>query len=134
MLPQSPNHPQSDDTAQFFYTLHGRTLPALNTTYLLPVDPDEVKRSDIHHRLIQFLFRGKNYVGPVREALQFGQQRRVLDLGTGSGAWAIDIADEFPRAEVLAVDLAPIQPRSVSLYSFHPPPQCSATVEQPNFH
>lgn len=26
---------------------------------------------------------------------------------------AIDIADEFPRAEVIGIDLAPIQPRSV---------------------
>jgi len=28
---------------------------------------------------------------------------------------AIDMADEFPRAEVIAVDLAPIQPRFVAL-------------------
>jgi hypothetical protein len=51
-----------------------------------------------------------------------------MDLGTGSGEWylsvqvfvrlfltyvyrAIDMADEFPRAEVIGVDLAPMQPR-----------------------
>ncbi|KDR81663.1 hypothetical protein GALMADRAFT_263944 [Galerina marginata CBS 339.88] len=107
-----------DDQNQFFRTLHARSLNTLNLSYLLPVDHDEVQRSDIHHRLLQFVFAGRNYVGPVKEALQFGQQRRVLDLGTGSGAWAIDIADEFPRAEVIAVDLAPIQPRNV-------PPNCT---------
>ncbi|CAA7271653.1 unnamed protein product [Cyclocybe aegerita] len=42
----------------------------------------------------------------------------LLDLGTGAGNWAIDIADEFPRVEVIAVDLAPIQPRKV-------PPNCT---------
>ncbi|KIM49057.1 hypothetical protein M413DRAFT_406168 [Hebeloma cylindrosporum] len=108
-------HEQLED---FFRTVHSRTLNTLNKSYLLPVDHDEVQRSNIHHRLVQFVFAGRNYVGPVKEVLQFGQQRRVLDLGTGCGSWAIDIADEFPRAEVIAVDLAPIQPRFV-------PPNCT---------
>ncbi|KAF4614484.1 hypothetical protein D9613_003101 [Agrocybe pediades] len=116
--PESDSDPVGDDDRAFFRIFHSRTLNTLNQTYLLPADHDEVQRSDIHHRLLQFVFSGKNYVGPVREALQFGQQRRVLDIGTGSGSWAIDIADEFPRAEVVAVDLAPIQPR-------HVPPNCT---------
>ncbi|KAF9013873.1 S-adenosyl-L-methionine-dependent methyltransferase [Cyathus striatus] len=107
-----------EDDTQYFRTIHGRSLNTLNTSYLLPVDADEVKRSELHHRMIQFVFNGRNYVGPVKEALQFGQQRRVLDLGTGGGAWAIAMADEFPRAEVIGIDLAPIQPRTV-------PPNCT---------
>lgn len=35
---------------------------------------------------------------------------RVLDLGTGTGIWAIDYADEHPEAKVIGVDLSPIQP------------------------
>lgn len=38
---------------------------------------------------------------------------RVLDMGTGTGIWAIDVADEFPNAEVVANDLSPIQPQNV---------------------
>ncbi|KJA27349.1 hypothetical protein HYPSUDRAFT_198131 [Hypholoma sublateritium FD-334 SS-4] len=110
--------PIGADPTEFFYTLHSRRFSTLNRTYLLPVDHDEVKRSDIHHRLLQFVFKGRNYVGPVKEALQFGQHRRVLDLGTGAGTWAIDMADEFPRAEVVGVDLAPMQPS-------HVPPNCT---------
>ncbi|KAJ7581460.1 S-adenosyl-L-methionine-dependent methyltransferase [Mycena floridula] len=68
--------------------------------------------------MVQFLFKGKNYVGPVKEVMQIAKPCRVLDLGTGSGSWAIDIADEFPRAEVIGIDLAPIQPREV-------PPNCT---------
>jgi len=37
----------------------------------------------------------------------------VLDLGTGTGIWAIDVADEFPNADVIANDLSPIQPENV---------------------
>ncbi|KAF5985790.1 alkaline ceramidase [Fusarium coicis] len=35
---------------------------------------------------------------------------RVLDVGTGTGIWAIDYADEHSEAEVIGVDLSPIQP------------------------
>ncbi|KAJ8454848.1 hypothetical protein ONZ45_g19147 [Pleurotus djamor] len=108
----------TDDSASFFRTLHGRSFNTLNTRYLLPADQDELKRYKLHHRMMQFVFSGKNYVGPVAEVLHGGHQRRVLDLGTGDGSWAIDLADEFPKVEVIGVDLAPIQPRSV-------PPNCT---------
>ncbi|TFK29993.1 hypothetical protein FA15DRAFT_191701 [Coprinopsis marcescibilis] len=112
---------QSDDLDEFFVNVHARRMSTLSTTYPLPVDPDEVKRSELHHRMIQFLFSGKNYIGPVKSALQFGQKRQILDLGTGGGHWAIAIADEFPRAEVIGVDIAPIQPSYV-------PPNCTFEI------
>jgi cyclopropane fatty-acyl-phospholipid synthase-like methyltransferase len=34
----------------------------------------------------------------------------VLDIGTGTGIWAIDFADSYPSAEVIGTDLSPIQP------------------------
>jgi SAM-dependent methyltransferase len=34
----------------------------------------------------------------------------VLDIGTGTGIWAIDFADAFPEAAVTGLDLSPIQP------------------------
>lgn len=37
----------------------------------------------------------------------------MLDLGTGTGIWAIDFADQFPSASVIATDLSPIQPACV---------------------
>jgi cyclopropane fatty-acyl-phospholipid synthase-like methyltransferase len=33
-----------------------------------------------------------------------------LDVGTGTGIWAIDFADEHPETAVIGVDLSPIQP------------------------
>ncbi|KAJ6572900.1 S-adenosyl-L-methionine-dependent methyltransferase [Mycena sp. CBHHK59/15] len=89
--------------------MHDRKFSVLNPTYLLPVDDDEVKRSDIHHRMIKFIFNGRTYVGPVKETLQFGEHRHVLDLGTGGGFWAVDIADQFSYVNVTGVDVVPIQ-------------------------
>ena len=43
----------------------------------------------------------------------------VLDVGTGTGVWAMDCADEYPGAEVIGVDLSPIQP-------LHVPPICNS--------
>lgn len=39
--------------------------------------------------MMKFILGGKNYVGPVPEALTkvHGVQRRVLDCGTGNGIW-----------------------------------------------
>lgn len=31
----------------------------------------------------------------------------ILDIGTGSGSWVLDMAKEFPHAEVVGVDLTP---------------------------
>ena len=38
---------------------------------------------------------------------------RILDLGTGTGTWCIEVADEFPNFQVYGVDLSPIQPKYV---------------------
>ncbi|KAK6065970.1 methyltransferase domain-containing protein [Seiridium cupressi] len=38
---------------------------------------------------------------------------RVLDLGTGTGIWAIEFADQNPECDILGTDLSPIQPEYV---------------------
>ncbi|KAJ0297594.1 hypothetical protein COL516b_010647 [Colletotrichum fioriniae] len=41
--------------------------------------------------------------------------RRVLDVGTGTGVWAIAFADMRAEAEVIGVDISPIQPHSFEI-------------------
>ncbi|CAE6517661.1 unnamed protein product [Rhizoctonia solani] len=79
----------SSRTPDFFRQLHDRQLNCMNTTYMLPADDQEMKRMDIEHRMMKFIMGGKNYVGPVVDALVKtpGVQRRVLDCGTGNGLW-----------------------------------------------
>ena len=35
---------------------------------------------------------------------------RVLDVGTGTGIWAIEMGEQYPDSEVYGVDLSPVQP------------------------
>lgn len=35
---------------------------------------------------------------------------RVLDLGTGTGIWAMEMGDAHPQADILGNDLSPVQP------------------------
>ncbi|KAJ7774545.1 S-adenosyl-L-methionine-dependent methyltransferase [Mycena maculata] len=106
-----------DDPNMFYYEMHGRKFSFLNESYLLPVDEDEIQRSDLLHRLIKFIFNGRIYCGPVRETLQFGDYRNVLDLGTGKGSWAVELSEEFCWVRVAGVDVVPIQFTEV-------PPRC----------
>lgn len=40
--------------------------------------------------------------------------RAILDIGTGTGDWALDMADQHPGAHVIGIDLSPIQPDLVA--------------------
>lgn len=39
---------------------------------------------------------------------------RILDCGTGTGIWALEMGDLYPQAEVIGVDISPIQPHWVA--------------------
>lgn len=57
------------------------------------------------HEKYFLLLDEKRYLAPIGPNPQ-----QILDLGTGTGIWAMDIADQFPSAQVLGIDIAPIQP------------------------
>ncbi|KAI5793341.1 S-adenosyl-L-methionine-dependent methyltransferase [Pyronema domesticum] len=71
--------------------------------YLMPQDEKEKDRLDLHHEIILQLFEGQLHQAPLQNP------HRILDVGTGTGIWAIDMADKFPEAEVIGTDLSPIQ-------------------------
>ncbi|KAL1995918.1 hypothetical protein VTN49DRAFT_784 [Thermomyces lanuginosus] len=76
-------------------------------SYLLPNDEQESDRLDMAHELCLKVLNRKLYLAPIKNP------QRVIDLGTGTGIWAIDFADLHPQAEVIGCDLSPTQPTLV---------------------
>lgn len=74
-------------------------------TYPIPNDETEQNREEIKHIAFLEITRGKYYFAPIGDNPQ-----KIIDLGTGMGTWAIEVADMFPSAQVVGCDLSPIQP------------------------
>lgn len=75
--------------------------------YLLPNDETELDRLDLHHHIFTLVLQNRLHLAPLHKP------GRVLDVGTGTGIWAIDFADEHPDAQVIGIDLSPVQPSLV---------------------
>lgn len=85
-----------------------------------------VDRLDLDHHTWKLMLEGKQYLAPVKDP------KSVLDLGTGTGLWAIEVADELADARIIGTDLSPVQASfvppnveflvdNVSRVSFHNP-------------
>ncbi len=71
-----------------------------NSAYQLPKDEEEDNRLNFQHYAL-FHAIGNHYVAPLSPPLQ-----TVLDVGTGTGIWAHEIARLFPAAVVVGLDLS----------------------------
>ncbi|KAK2010407.1 methyltransferase domain-containing protein [Colletotrichum eremochloae] len=88
-------------------TEYGRRYHAFRAgSYLAPNDESEMDRLDLNHMLLMKAIGRKLFLSPVPQA----STHRILDIGTGTGIWAIEAAEVFPNAEILGNDLSAIQP------------------------
>lgn len=71
--------------------------------YNFPNDDAEQEREDMKHAMIVNLCQALHFA-PVEHP------QNVLDMGTGTGIWAIEMGDQYPSSAILGVDLSPIQP------------------------
>ncbi|KAF2258450.1 methyltransferase LaeA [Lojkania enalia] len=78
--------------------------------YMYPCDEPEKDRMDIYHKLFLVARRDQLHQAPIP---QNWEQPRILDLGCGTGIWAIDMADRYLHAEVVGLDLVNIQPEKI---------------------
>lgn len=97
---------------------HGRRYHSFEESqYWLPNDDIEIARLDILHHIWKLCLAGSLQISPIPEDV-----KDVLDVGTGTGVWAIEFADLHPNSTVLGTDLSPIQPEYM-------PPNCSFLVD-----
>jgi len=57
------------------------------------------------HHMWRLVLEGALHLSPIGEHPQ-----KILDIGTGSGIWAMQTADAYPSAEVIGFDISPVQP------------------------
>jgi SAM-dependent methyltransferase len=71
-----------------------------DSAYQLPKDAEEDVRLNFQHHAL-FHAIGNHYVAPLSPPLQ-----TILDVGTGTGIWASEMARLFPTTTVVGIDLA----------------------------
>ncbi|MCJ1413149.1 hypothetical protein MMC19_007253 [Ptychographa xylographoides] len=90
--------------------------------YPLPNDESELDREDMKHHEMMLITEFRLHMAPIPENAE-----KILDLGTGTGIWAIQMgttlrllfpeqfcpAENHPTTEVIGVDLSPVQPEWV---------------------
>lgn len=92
----------SEGSARAADTMHRTTMGRRflrGVPYVLPNDMDEVNRLDFQHYMMRYGLRG-NFAAPI------GSPESILDVGSGTGRWAIEMAELFPQAQVVGVDVA----------------------------
>ncbi|EFX02704.1 tam domain protein [Grosmannia clavigera kw1407] len=110
------DHPNPDSASLTesvfnYHNENGRTYHAYRAgSYYYPNDEAELERLENLYDLIRLVLDGRNYLAPWS---QQNPPKKVLDLATGSGRWAVEMGDEFPTAEIVGIDLSPIQPTIV---------------------
>ncbi|KOS22898.1 Demethylmenaquinone methyltransferase [Escovopsis weberi] len=88
---------------------NGTALPQLQPQIPQPQAANDEQQSevmDLNHHNLTIALGDQLYIAP----LERDKIKKVLDVGTGTGIWAIDFADEFPDAEIIGTDISPIQP------------------------
>ncbi|PHH83289.1 hypothetical protein CDD82_2469 [Ophiocordyceps australis] len=89
--------------------VHGRRYHGFRQgLYPLPNDRQEQLREELNHAMMLELTGGHLFYADIGDHPQ-----KIIDIGTGIGSWAIDVADRYPSATVIGTDLSAIQPRWV---------------------
>ncbi|KAJ5093838.1 hypothetical protein N7456_009699 [Penicillium angulare] len=75
--------------------------------YPYPNDEKELERLNMQHRMFKLMMNNKIYHVPLVKPDQ------ILDIGTGTGIWPMEMAKLFPNATITGTDLSPVQPIEV---------------------
>ncbi|KAM5353328.1 hypothetical protein ACJZ2D_016769 [Fusarium nematophilum] len=91
-----------------YRTIHGRTYNSEqgDAQYWGSNDEPQLELMDVTHHILTLGLGNKLYLAPLEKE----RVHQAIDIGCGTGIWAIDFADEYPGAEIIGTDISPIQP------------------------
>ncbi len=95
---KQPEAQQAPTRSRRGFLLFGGRRFVADAPYMLPKDDAELNRLDFQHYMLRFALRGL-YAPPL------DQLRDALDVGCGTGRWALEMAQLFPQANVVALDI-----------------------------
>lgn len=72
---------------------------------LLPNDETEQDRLDLQHHIFKLLLDGELTMTPIAD-----EELKILDIGTGTGIWPIEMGDKYESTIITGIDESPIQP------------------------
>ncbi|KAI9590864.1 S-adenosyl-L-methionine-dependent methyltransferase [Syncephalis fuscata] len=90
----------------FVYEKGRRFHGEKDVPYPLPNDLNEVDRLDLQHFMIRYSLNG-NHV------CKLNHPQKMIDIGTGTGIWVMEMASEFPECQVFGIDISAIQPKAI---------------------
>lgn len=104
-------HSKQDVTSQpyTFSYQNGRRYASTDVGhYYMPNDAPEIHRLNEQHFVLTTAKGGNLHKAPVprKDGL------KILDVGTGSGIWCLQMAEDYPDALMVGMDVSPIQPKS----------------------
>jgi SAM-dependent methyltransferase len=75
-------------------------------SYQYPNDEPEQARLNLCHDAFYSLLHHRHFLAPINP-----DGMRILDIGTGTGVWPIEMGNEHPSSQIIGIDLSPIQPQ-----------------------
>ncbi|KFA60530.1 hypothetical protein S40285_07579 [Stachybotrys chlorohalonatus IBT 40285] len=108
-----------DDVTSNYSSVSEDTVPPIRAyghtyygdgRFFFPNDASEARRLALQHELLKLCLGGQL----TAARLPAGVPLDVLDVGSGTGQWACELGEAFPRADVLGVDVtSALMPKDV---------------------
>ncbi|CAG8486017.1 2105_t:CDS:2 [Dentiscutata heterogama] len=86
-----------------------------NSKYPMPNDNKEHERLNYQQAIFRRHWQG-NFSSPVKQVLANSKNKaKVLDVGCGSASWIFDMANDYPDATFIGLDILPNHPELTKL-------------------
>jgi SAM-dependent methyltransferase len=74
----------------------------------MPNDEPEIQRLNEQHWILTQVKGGSLHFAPLPATKE---SPRILDIGCGSGIWCVEMAEDYPKAMIVGMDVSPVQPQ-----------------------